>query len=279
MRLLFGILALLLAACGGPGEPARVDGSVVLFAPSMTEAACALGYADRIVAITDYDRWPPEILDRPRVGGAIDPDLERLAVLNPDLLVLQGEADILHRFADERGIRVEDVKMDDELESILQGILRLDEILGGPGSRRGQELVGRIRAGLDSIAARSPADSAEVLLVLSRNPHTVDGIFTAGTGTFFDDLLKIAGATNWAAARGKGYFEAPLDLIVADPPDIVVEYAPAIDDSEEERERAWAALPGTPPEVRVIRFDGFMIPGPRVVESARALAEALSPGP
>ena len=78
----------------------------------MTEAACVLGYADKIVAITDYDRWPQEILDRPRIGGALDPDLERLAVLDPDLLILQGENEQLRRFAEGAGLRIADVKRD-----------------------------------------------------------------------------------------------------------------------------------------------------------------------
>ena len=102
-------LALAVTACAPAKEPAAVVGlpqTVVLFAPSMTEAACALGYGERIVAITDYDRWPPEILDRPRIGGALDPDLERLAVLQPDLLVLQGENEQLRQFAVDAGLRI-----------------------------------------------------------------------------------------------------------------------------------------------------------------------------
>ena len=208
-----------LAACGPSvdrSEPAGLPRSVVLFAPSMTEAACALGYADLIVAITDYDRWPPHILDRPRIGGALDPDLERLAVLDPDLLVLQGENERIRQWARSAGQRIEDVKMDDELESILQGILRLDDLLGGAGSEAGEALTRRIRSGLDSIADAVPPERPRVLLVLSRTPHTLGGMFTAGRGTYLDDLLTIAGATNWATALG--YYEVPLDQLAADRP-------------------------------------------------------------
>lgn len=268
------LLLALLGACGPSvdrSEPTGLPRSVVLFAPSMTEAACALGYADRVVAITDYDRWPPEILDRPRIGGALDPDLERLAVLDPDLLVLQGENERLRQWAASTGQRIADVKMDDELESILDGILRLDDLLGGDGSQAGEALTARIRTGLDSIARAVPAKRPRVLLVLSRTPHQLGGIFTAGAGTFLDDLLQIAGATNWAAAPG--YFEVPLDQLAADPPDFVLEYGN--DDSPEERARVWSALPGEPLPVGAVRFDGLMIPGPRLVQSASALANAL----
>jgi len=240
----------------------------------MTEAACALGYGELVVAITDYDRWPPEILDRPKIGGALDPDLERLAVLRPDLLVLQGENERLRQWAESAGQRIEDVKMDDELESILAGILRLDDLLGGPDSQSGEVLTSRMRAGLDSIAAVAPAERPRVLLVLSRTPHQLGGLFTAGPGTFLDDLLRIAGAENWATPSG--YFEVPLDQLAADPPDLVLEYGAAIGADAEERARVWAQLPGDPVPVGAVDFDGLMIPGPRLVESASALANAMA---
>lgn len=275
------VLLMGLAACArsaGPEDRGPLPDSVVLFAPSMTEAACALGYADRIVAITDYDRWPPEILDRPRIGGALDPDLERLAVLDPDLLVLQGESAILRDFAARTGIRVADVKMDDDVRSILDGMLRLDDLLGGPASQRGEQLTGRIRGQLDSIAAARSGPRPRVLLVLSRNPHALRGVFTAGSGTFLDDLLDVAGAVNWAGERGPGYFEVPLDALAADPPDLVLEFAGADTSDPAERARVWARLPGEPLEVRVVDFDGLMIPGPRIVRGAEALVAALQAG-
>jgi iron complex transport system substrate-binding protein len=274
-------LALGIGACGSATERATVPGppgSVVLFAPSMTEAACALGYTDRIVAITDYDRWPESVLDRPRIGGALDPDLERLAVLRPDLLVLQGESQVLRDFARGNGIRIADVKMDDDIESILEGILRLDDLLGGESSRRGELLVGRIRAGLDSIARAAGPVRPRTLLVLSRNPHTLRGVFTAGRGTFLEDLLEVAGADDWASDQGEGYFEVPLDVLAADPPDLVIEYGPATSVDAAERRRVWDSLPGAPLEIRTVSFEGLMIPGPRVVETARVLAAAIRPG-
>jgi iron complex transport system substrate-binding protein len=241
----------------------------------MTEAACVLGYADKIIAITDYDRWPEEILDRPRIGGALDPDLERLAVLDPELLVLQGENEQLRRFAEGGGLRIVDVKMDDDVESILQGMLRLDDLLGGPESQRGEKVVGRIRTRLDSMARAREDARPDVLLVLSRTPHVLGGIFSAGRGTFLDELLEVAGARNWAASRGPGYFDVPLDLIAADPPDLVLEFGGSIEGDDAERVRVWSALPGERIEVRGVDFEGLMIPGPRIAESAEALAAAI----
>ena len=48
---------------------------IVTLAPSMTEIVCALGAADRLVGITDFCDWPPEVQDRPRIGGIINPSV------------------------------------------------------------------------------------------------------------------------------------------------------------------------------------------------------------
>ena len=80
---------------------------------------------------------------------------------------------------------------------------------------------------------------------------------------------------NWAATRGEGYFEVPLDALAADPPDLVLEYAGAVDADPAARAGTWSALPGGALPVRAVAFEGLMIPGPRIVQSARALAAAL----
>ena len=121
-----------------------------------------------------------------------------------------------------------------------------------------------------------PPQRPKVLLVLSRSPHTLGGIFTAGAETFFHDLMGIAGAENWAAGRGTGYFEVPLDVLAAEPPDLVLEYGDAIEGDQTERDRVWSTLPGPPVPVRSIHYDGLMIPGARLVESAAAIARVLA---
>jgi hypothetical protein len=106
----------------------------------------------------------------------------------------------------------------------------------------------------------------------------VRGVFSAGEGTFLDELLAIAGARNWARRLGTGYFEVPLDLLAADPPDLVLEYAAGIAGTPAERAQVWAELPGRDAEVREVRTQALMIPGPRLADSAVALANALRPG-
>ncbi len=253
---------------GGP--PARV----VLFAPNLTETACALGYAGRIVGITDYCRWPPEILDRPRVGGAIDPHLERLLGLSPDLLVLQGESPRLREFARAQGMRVASVKMDEGVESILDGIVRIDSLLGGVASSRGRALADSLRGRLDALS-RTRDRPPRCLLVLGRRPDRLAEVFTCGRGTFLHELLERAGARNWAGERAEGYASPSLEALVADPPDVVIEVAAAVEGSLGQRQALWRGAGLETVVVRQLDGDQVMIPGPRIDRTLAQLVRLL----
>jgi len=265
------------ATRSAPRTGGEAAARVILFAPNLTETAFVLGAGDRVVGVTDWCVWPPAALERPRVGGMVDPKLERIAALDPDLLVLQGENPDLRSFADDRGLRVASVKMDDSLDSILEGIVQIDGLLHGDDLSASDRMVADLRAGLDALR-RSPADGPRVLLVLSRAAGSLEGVYVAGPGTFLADLLATVGGQPALPDATAPYFQLSLESLVVDPPDVVVELRPGEPLAATDRERArddWMR-PGFE-EVRVefVEFDGCLIPGPRVVETARHLAVAV----
>ena len=279
MRSVLSIAILtLVVGCGGPAPDRVASGPperVVLFGPNLTQTALRLGHADRIAGITDFCPWTVAGEEPPRVGGAIDPDLEAIARLRPDLLVVQGRSEILRSFAGAQGLRLADVRMDDDVASILRGIVTVDSLLTGGSTTRGRALVDTLSMALDALGAVD-APRRTVLLVVSRDPDAVRNVLTAGVGTFLDDLLARLGAVNWATGRGRGYFDVSLEALVADPPDVVLEIASAGAPEDPSRWRApWIDRLG--PEVRVVRLDrrDALVPGPGIVRTARAMAVLL----
>lgn len=276
------LLSWALYRAGGVAETGPAADSprrVVLFGPNLNEMAWVLGHADRLVAITDYCRWPPEILHLPRIGGQLDPDLEALALLHPDLLVLQGESPLLRSFAAAQGLAVADLKADDAIASILDGAVRLDRLLGGDGAL-GRAVADSLRAALDAVAADAKEDAAElptVLLVLARDPDDLGDLLTAGEGTFLDELVEIAGGRSWARPRGSGYYNVALEALFADPPDCVIEiFSTSVGDDRTRRELAWRRSLRPAPFVAFLDFEGALVPGPRIVETARLLRARLA---
>lgn len=260
-----------------PTPPPPAAARVILFAPNLTETAFALGAGDRVVAVTDWCVWPPEALDRPQVGGMIDPNLERIAALDPDLFVLQGENPDLRSFASDRGLQVASVKMDDGLDSILTGIAEIDGLLHGDDTAASDRLVTSIRDALE--AQRRPVESGpRTLLVLSRTPGTLEGVYVVGPGTFLADLLDLVGARPAIPDATAPYFQLSLETLVASPPEVVVELRPGedLDDAARDALRKDWVRPGLESaRIGFVTFDGAMIPGPRVVETARHLADAI----
>ena len=60
---------------------------IVSLAPSVTEILFALGAGDRVVGVTDFCSYPAEAASRARIGGLINPDIERIVSLRPDLAI------------------------------------------------------------------------------------------------------------------------------------------------------------------------------------------------
>src|SRR5689334_16231395 len=65
-------------------EPRRI----VSTSPSITETLFALGLGDRVIGVSQYCRYPPEVTKLPKVGTFLAPDAERIAALRPDLVVI-----------------------------------------------------------------------------------------------------------------------------------------------------------------------------------------------
>ncbi len=269
---------LLAAVTAGSMERRRI----VTLAPSLTEAVFALGAGDRVVGVGDYATWPPEVSSLPRVGGLMNPNVERLLGLHPDLVLIPSPIPRLEAACAGAGIPVFRVPMED-LHQVRDGLLRLAALLGR--EERGRELVAELDRGLDRVrAATAGLPRPTVLLVVDR-PETgaLQQVVVAGPGTFLDELLGIAGGHNAFPDAARRYFTPSLEEVLRRRPDVILELragAPDPGTLELRARRAWAELFGTgrTPTVRVLTTQAVVVPGPRLVEGAAALARALHPG-
>ena len=90
--------AMALGACTSrqPSTPARqVPQRIISVVPSATEMLFAFGLADRIIAVGDYDELPLGSKDKPRIGGLLNPNIEKIIEYKPDLVITYGSQEIL----------------------------------------------------------------------------------------------------------------------------------------------------------------------------------------
>jgi iron complex transport system substrate-binding protein len=256
------------------GAPAR---RVVSLVPAVTEIAIALGAGDRLVGRTRYDA-APEIEHLPSVGGGLDPSLEAILSVRPELVVAWHAHDGrgLRDRLTEHGVAVLSVRVEDTT-GVYRSIRQVGTLLGLP--REAERLATGLRAELEAVRA-SVADRPRptVLFVMGTEAPR-----TPGPGTFVAQLIGIAGGRVVFDDLEQDWPQVSLEEIVRRQPDLVL--VPGREGRIPAVERL-RALPGwrdldavREGRVREVSADVVSRPGPHAGEAARILRDAIHGAP
>jgi len=270
------MLLLLAAEPRAQQNPRRI----ISLVPSATEMLFAMGAGARVAAVSSYDRFPPEVERLPRVGALVDPDVERILSLRPDLVVAYAsQTDLLAQLT-RAGIPVH-VYRHGSLADITAGMRDLGGRIGMAAEAR--SAAADIERGLADVRASvAGRPRPRALLVIGREPGSLRGINVSGGFGFLHDLLELAGGDNVFGDVKRESLMAATETILAKRPEVILElhYSDRAARGDEARERdAWKLLPGVPAvrngRVRLLYGGELVVPGPRVVLTARAFAAAL----
>jgi iron complex transport system substrate-binding protein len=282
------MLALLLGgSCNRGGERVvapRVDkpARIVSLSPSATEILYGVGAFDRVVAVSDYCTYPPEVKSLPRVGGWSNPNMEQIASLRPDLVVF---ADQQSQFVKDKleamGIRTLAVPSR-TLEDALKAIELTGQATGEADAAR--TLAERTRATIATVQiATASAPRRRVLCVVDRVPGTLRDIYVAGEGTFIAQLIQAAGGEPVSPPAREGWGKLQKEAVIAFDPDVIIDLMmqkPA-GGLEEDTLAVWGELPYLravrEKRVYVIRDESVLHPSQFVGETARKFAELIHP--
>ena len=279
-RLLVGILAigLLVAPAVGQTPPRRL----VSIVPALTETLFAIGAGPRVVGVGSFDTHPAEVRDRPRVGGLLDPDMEQILALTPDLVVLhQSQLDQIAQLG-RAGIAVFPY-VHGGLDDTLDTIRALGAATGdGPAADR---LADRIASRLDGIRTRvAGRRRPRVMLVFGREPGSLRNIYASGGFGFLHDMLAAAGGENVFADTRRESVQLTSEAILTAAPEVILElsYDERMTADRQDAERAvWRRLPGVPAvrtdRVHLLLGNQFVQPGPRLADATEAMARRLHP--
>jgi iron complex transport system substrate-binding protein len=281
------IIALVLVSIAGTlaAQPTRAAQSagapqrIVSLIPSVTEMLFAIGAGARVIGVGSFDRYPPEALTRTKVGGLIDPDIERILSLKPDLVVVYGSQSDLQAQMNRAHIPIY-VYQHSGLADITSTIRAVGTRVGS--ERAAEDLASGIEEQIAAIRRRvAGSPRPRTLLVFGRDPETLRGIYASGGIGFLHDMLEAAGGTNVFADVKRQSVQATSELVLARAPDVIVEIGIDTASTRGRNLNAWNAL-GSVPAVRMhrihqIRGDEMMNPGPRVAQAVRRISEALHP--
>ncbi|MGE5778265.1 MAG: ABC transporter substrate-binding protein [Hyphomicrobiales bacterium] len=253
-------------------QPQRI---VTIFA-SNTEMVAALGLADRIVGIESYTRYPPEILDRPLVGGRLGFSVDAIVGLRPDLVVVTPARQAAHQLVDpmERLGVPTIVLMQRSVTEIFANIRLLGQVAGVPD--RGEEVAGRLEARLASTVRRVKDHTPpRVVIITGRLGNGL--LLVARPGTYTGDAIELAGGRFALDGRGAIAQVSPEAIMSADPDVLLYAGSPA-DRDELIKRPGWSEMRAvTTKRAYAVSRVELLIPGPRTIDGIEHLAALLHP--
>lgn len=246
---------------------------IVSLAPSITETLYALGTDSSVVGVTDYCDFPPAARSKPKVGGMINPNLERIVELKPDLIVMSVSGNIKTDFEklESLGFRIF-VTNPKDIEGVYKSIGDLGTLTG----RRAiaASIIDSLRAQQDSLAQiASRHESTSVLVLLSLHP-----VIAAGPGTFLDELIKLANGRNIAADAGTSYPVLSREEILKRRPDVIIAMNDIAKSEKEiiDAHPEWRSLPAvTKRNIAILNADLISRPGPRIIKGLEQFVHSL----
>ena len=281
-------LLVALAICGGvmrghaaPQQPAPAR--IVSAVPSVTEILFAIGAGPQVVAVSSFDSYPPQVAALPRIGGLLDPDVERILSLKPDLVVVYDTQVDLRIQLTRAGIPTFSFKHRG-LPDILTAIRDVGRATGrvAEADRVAHGIEARLNAVRRRVAGRP---RPRTLLVMGRDPFALRNIYASGGEGFLHDMLDAAGGVNVFADVRRESVQATSELVLTRAPEVILELRGefgSVRPEDDERDRTiWWTLPSVPAvragRVYIRRSASFVIPGPRVAEAVEAIARTLHP--
>jgi len=224
-------IALVLTACSPTEQPpvdyvfddlgrlVAINGTpqrIVSLAPSNTEILFALGLGDKVVGVTDWCDYPPEALEREKVGSYDTPDIEKIVALNPDLiLVAYGTTmDVINNLVG-LGLTVFGIKSTD-LDDVLNDIKTIGEITDK--ELEAYALTSEMASKIEAVTNQTEEleERPRVFYIVWHDP-----LWTAGSGTFIHELIEKGGGVN-ICGNLAGYPIISIEEVIAYNPEVIV---------------------------------------------------------
>lgn len=244
---------------------------IVSLLPSLTETVCALGQCARLVGVDRYSNWPASVQALPRMGGGLDPNIERIVAQKPDLVLLAGSTRGIERL---QALGITVLQLEPRTHADVQRVLRtVADALGLPraeADRVWRDIEAGVQAAVQSLQPQ--ARQQRVYFEVSSTPYG------ASESSFIGETLQRMGVGNILPASMGPFPQINPEFVVRAQPDVIM----AGDSSRASmvQRPGWA-------QMRAVRSDRICVfspeqadmavrAGPRMAEGARLMAQCLN---
>jgi iron complex transport system substrate-binding protein len=249
---------------------------IVSLAPSVTETLFALDLGDRIVGDTDFCDYPAEAKKKPHVGGPVNPSVEAIAALHPDIVIASREINRQDSVRSLEQIGIPVYATDPHtVDQVLTSTQRLADLLGAADT--GRAVVEKLRGRLDELDRRLAGLPPKGVLMIV----WLDPLISVGQNAFLNDALRRAGAHSvihspqaWPAIDFEEVVRAQPDYLI-----ISNDNRQQVDRELDELQirPAWRQLEAVRNRRVIVLSEAISHPSPRLVDGIEQLARALYP--
>lgn len=295
--LLIIISSLLLATCGSQTQPVKTNSRyeltsvddlgrevrlnhppqrIVSLDPSVTEILFALGLDKEIVGVTTYCDYPERAKSKAKVGGYLDPNIEVITLLQPELLVTTLKTDtlILIRKLEEFGIKI--FVLDPKgIQDIFKNISSLAKITHR--EEEGKKLMAEMKRKLYEVKRKVAGTYRPRVFV----EMGADPLISVGPGSFTNDLIEIAGGRNIAQKSSPRYRRYTLEEVLLADAEVIIICSMNPDDACLAQKTWWQRWKNIPAvqnnRIYIVSANLVTRPSPRIIEGLIEIAEAIHP--
>jgi len=258
---------------------------IVSTAPSITETLFALGLGDRVVGVTNYCHYPAATAKITKIGTYMQPNLEVILALKPDLIITQKTAIHSKSRFEPYHLNVLEVTQNSVAE-IQTAISMIGDATGArePARTLNASITKELATVRQTASTKPPVS---VVFIVGRTPNALEGMVAVGSHNYLTEVMEVAGGRNIFNDAKPSYAKISAEEILARSPQVILDMGDMSDPTgvTEEHKREVVQLWGRYPNVAAVRdkrvhaiaSDIFVVPGPRVIELARAFAHLLHP--
>lgn len=242
---------------------------IISLLPSLTETVCELGQCARLVGVDRYSNFPASVKKLSQVGGGLDPNIEAIVALKPDVVLMATSSRASDRL---RSLGIKVVALEPKTHADVKRVLeKVGQVLGVSDAAR----VWRVIDAATQAAAQSlPKSMASTRVYFEVNP----GPYGAGELSFIGETLTRLGVRNIIPAKLGPFPKLNPEFIVRANPDVIMLGQRSVDNMGQRP--GWAGMRAIR-EQRLCVFnseesDMLVRPGPRMAEGARLMAQCLA---
>ena len=242
---------------------------IVSLLPSLAETVCELGQCQRLVGVDRYSDFPASLKQLPQVGGGLDPNIEMIVALRPDVVLMATSSRAGERL---RALGLKVVALEPKTHADVQRVmLKIGQLLEVPDA---QKIWRHIDAAVMAAAQSIPAGARGARVYFEVN----QGPYAAGESSFIGETLTRLGARNIVPAALGPFPKLNPEFIVRANPDLIMVGERNVEGMAQRP--GWSGIRAVR-EQRVCVFpvaesDTLVRPGPRMAEGARIMARCLT---